>query len=73
MLDSDTWGDVITLDILSLIWQAKIIVLRAQGDVLTEVRFRCENDTLADADFVLLYNGRSHYNACGKLVRIVHL
>jgi len=63
----DTWGDAATINALSLYWGAKIIIVRAAGHRITETRLHCNDDLpLADADFVVLYNGTSHYSACCK-------
>ena len=66
MTKPDTWGDVITLDILSIAWQVKLYVLVASGHSLSEIRFRSDKETADQADIVLLYNGSTHYNACRK-------
>ncbi len=74
MCAPDTWGDVITLDMLSIVWQVKVFVLVAAGHSLSELRFRTDKETIDQADFVLVYNGTTHYNAaCKFLLAIVSL
>ena len=69
---ADTWprsilGETTSLLILelSLCWQAKVFIVTAKDHSISEIRLRSETDTLENADFVLLYNGINHYNACG--------
>ena len=70
MMQADTWGDSIVLDILSLEWQAKLFVVICHDDyTVTEQKFRVldpATEPLDNGDIVLLYNGSSHYNACSK-------
>ena len=70
MMQPDTWGDSIVLDILSLEWQAKLFVVICHDDyTVTEQKFRVLDpaaEPLDNGDIVLLYNGSSHYSACSK-------
>ena len=63
MLDPKNYGDSIMLRLISHMWGVRITVLNAV--TLTEVRFRHQEE-LDQADMVLVYNGKDHYNAAGK-------
>ena len=67
-----TWGDEHILTLISLMWQVKITILRANN--LGEVRIR-HNDRLTDADLVVVFIGGDHYMGAGKFPQgyLIHL
>jgi hypothetical protein len=64
MAHSSSWGDEITLLMFSLMLDVKVTVIQAQG--LNHIKLRHADPTLDTVDFVLLYNGSSHYSKIGK-------
>lgn len=62
MLDDEAWGDLITAEILSLMWGCRVTVLLLP--TLTEVRLRHQED-LKNSHLVLILQG-NHYNSIGK-------
>ena len=59
----DQWGDANIINAISLMWGAKITTITAQGEHLWETRWRARDDLpLEELDFVLIYNGDSHYS-----------
>ena len=67
MTKPHSWGDHATLNALSLWWGAKIAVVVAKVDRIFENKIHCSRDLpLEKADFVLVYNGSTHYSAACK-------
>ena len=66
MMDRSFWGDAAVINVLSLYWKAKIIVVNAAWGTIRETRFRSPDCPLEQADFVLIYNGDSHYSVASK-------
>ena len=62
VLDSGFWGDTITINIISRMWQVAITVLGAEKLSLTKIRHRRDLD---NTHFILILAGGSHYlGAC---------
>ena len=66
MMKVDSWGDANVINILSLHWQAKISVVNACWGMIRETRFRHMTCPLEKCDFVLIYNGATHYSLARK-------
>jgi hypothetical protein len=65
MAGSNSWGDEITLLVISLLFDLKITVIHAAE--LNHVKIRHNDPTLDTVDLILLYNGTSHYSKIGNL------
>ena len=62
VLDSGFWGDSITINIISRMWQVAITILGAEQLSLTKIRHRRD---LENTHFILILAGGSHYlGAC---------
>jgi len=63
MMLPTSWGDANVINALALFWEAKIVVVQAKDNMISETRFRCQECPLEKVDIVLVYNGESHYSA----------
>ena len=63
LLKPNEEGDFLIVYLISLMWQVKLTILKAEPG-LAEVRLRHEQ-TLAHADVVLVYNNRDHFSTAG--------
>ena len=63
-----SYGDSICLKAFCLEFNSRLTVL--QSHTLTEVRFR-HQETLDKVDFALVFNGKEHYSAASKCVRLL--
>ena len=63
-----SWGDEIILLAISLMWKVRISVIYAE--TLAVKRIRHDHD-LATTDIILIYAGRQHYSAVGKVVYVL--
>ena len=70
ILDSSSWGDEITLVLLSMVFQVHITVIDTASLKSTQVR---HDNLLEQADLVLLLSGGNHYMAAGKNVSSYYL
>ena len=62
VLDSGFWGDTITINIISRMWQVAITIVGAEQLSLTRIRHRRD---LENTHFILILAGGSHYlGAC---------
>ena len=62
VLDSGFWGDTITINIISRMWQVAITIVGAEHLSLTRIRHRRD---LENTHFILILAGGSHYlGAC---------
>ena len=68
MLLQDTWGDQIVCKGMLILWQIKLTLLNTPS--LTQVKFQHKKH-FADADVILVNNGRQHYNTVGKYLESV--
>ena len=66
ILTPGTWGDQITLKLISLMWGVKVTVILM--DTCSEIRIR-HDQPLADADLVLILQGQ-HYSAAVRYNRV---
>jgi hypothetical protein len=64
MLRPGSWGDQTVIFALSMMLNLRISVLLSNS--LTHLAFR-HSGGLGQADIILIYNGRDHYNTIGKL------
>ena len=66
MMKKSSWGDAAVINAFSLYWSAKIVEVVAAWGLVRETRFRSPDCPLEKADFVLIYNGKSHYSVASK-------
>ena len=66
MMKKSSWGDAAVINVFSLYWGAKIVVVNATWGLIRETKFRSADCPLEKADIVLIYNGHSHYSAASK-------
>ena len=63
ILDRKSWGDEITLVLLSMVFQVRIMVIDTSSLRSTQVR---HSNNLEDVDIVLLFSGSNHYMSAGR-------
>jgi hypothetical protein len=66
MLDETSWGDQVSLHALAMMWECRVSLINAQG--LYALNFR-HSRPVQDADFVIVYNGESHFMGTGNYFR----
>ena len=64
-LQDSSWGDEIIIAALGRMWQLTVTIFMA--DSMIERRMR-HNRNLADVDLCVVYCGRSHYCAAGRIL-----
>jgi len=62
LMQPTSWGDANCINVLATFWEAKIVVVQASDKMIKETRFKCKDCPLSDVDFVLIYNGSTHYS-----------
>lgn len=67
ILKATSWGDEITLTVISMMWQIRITVVYAESLLQERVR---HNQALENTDIVIVYCGGTHYCGAGKLINI---
>jgi hypothetical protein len=62
MLSTETWGDLVMIMALSMMWSCMVSVINFEGFSIMPFRHPFEK-SLDPVDFLLFYNGRSHFSA----------